>query len=515
MGALFQRKTAMIMALSLSLSVTLIVLATDAELRERLGTTYWILGLAIIGSILLVLAGYVWDRTLMDRLREITQQAKAQSPAHSSEHHESHGGTSAEDEDDYAGSQDEIIGVARQIERMARSLQKMEASYRGIVEDQVDLICRYKADGTLTFANSSFARFFGRKRKDLQGARFPVLDLGYPKKDFQGNFLDRDSFEVELKSAQSDETATYQWTHRAINSSTGDLIEYQAVGHDISDRKAAEQALVDARDAAESADRAKSEFLTVVSHEVRTPINAVIGFAKLLKDTQLTPDQAEYVANIQQSGVTLEGLIADILDVSRLEAGQLEVETTPFTFRDCVEDIEQHFSATARRTGVQLGVKVDPSVPMIVNGDQARFRQVLLNIIGNAFKFTERGRVDVAITCARDSQMDADGICRVRLFVEVADTGIGIPSHRIKELFKPFNQMDTSSTRRRGGTGLGLVISKRLCELMGGAISVESEPDRGSTFRFSVSMTYLKGDSKPPVGSTPQAPSGPTDTVPA
>ncbi len=497
MGALLQRKTAMILALSLSLAISLVVLATDTELRERLGTTYWVLGLAIIGSILLVLAGYVWDRTLMDRLREINQQARAQGTL---EEEDSQNQTE-EDEDEFRGSQDEIIGVARQIERMAQSLQKMEASYRGIVEDQVDLICRYKADGTLTFANSAFATFFDRKRKQLVGARFPVLDQGYPQKDFQGHFLERDSFETELTSPHQNEPVTYQWTHRAIKNAQGEILEYQAVGHDISDRIAAEKALIRAKEAAESADRAKSEFLTVVSHEVRTPINAVIGFAKLLRDTELAADQVEYVNNIQQSGVTLEGLIADILDVSRLEAGQLEVETMPFTLRDCIDDLRQHFGPIADQAGLKLNIKVDPNVPMIVNGDQARFRQVLHNIMGNAFKFTEQGSIDVNITCARGEQIDNEGICQVRLFAEVADTGIGIPSHRIRELFKPFNQMDTSSTRRRGGTGLGLVISKRLCELMGGAISVESEPDIGSTFRFSVAMTYLKGDSKPPVSS--------------
>ena len=154
-------------------------------------------------------------------------------------------------------------------------------------------------------------------------------------------------------------------------------------------------------------------------------------------------------------------------------------------------------------------------MPVIVNGDQTRLRQVMKNMIGNAVKFTENGHIDVVVTCARSAEVEADGICKVRLFVEIADTGIGIPAERIKELFKPFNQMDASSTRRRGGTGLGLVISKRLCELMGGAISVDSEPGQGSTFRFSIAMTYLKGDSKPPVpaaGSSPQIPPKPFAT---
>ncbi|MBT5902690.1 MAG: hypothetical protein HOH58_11365 [Opitutaceae bacterium] len=156
MGVLFQRKTFMILALAFSLAVSLIVLATDGELRDRLGMTYWILGLAIIGSILLVLAGYVWDRTMMDRLREINQSAREQADLAANKNDE----TPADDED-YTLEQDEIIGVARQIERMAQSLQKMEASYRGIVEDQVDLICRYKPNGSLTFTNQAYSKFLG------------------------------------------------------------------------------------------------------------------------------------------------------------------------------------------------------------------------------------------------------------------------------------------------------------------------------------------------------------------
>lgn len=500
MGVFFQRKTVMILALAFSLAVSLIVLATDTELRDRLGMTYWILGLAIIGSILLVLAGYVWDRTMMDRLREINQSAREQADIAD----QKNDGTTA-NEEEYGLEQDEIIGVARQIERMAQSLQKMEASYRGIVEDQVDLICRYKPNGTLTFANQAYSKFLGQKRSELVGKRFPILDMGYPQRDADGNLPERDTFEVELVSVDGDKPVSYQWTHRAIQSSSGSTLEYQAVGHDISDRKAAEAALIEAKEAAESADRAKSEFLAVVSHEVRTPINAVIGFSKLLRDSGLAAEQAEYVNNIHKSGVTLEGLIADILDVSRLEAGQLEVEHSPFSPRECTTDLASHFTPMAHRAGLKLDMKVDPNVPIFINGDQSRFRQVLMNLIGNAIKFTESGGVEVRISSSRSSQVDANGMCGLRLFAEIIDTGIGIPPERIPELFKPFNQMDSSSTRRRGGTGLGLVISKRLCELMGGAISVDSTPGEGSTFRFSLALSYEKGDSQPPIEEAPRA----------
>ncbi|GAB5560011.1 MAG: hypothetical protein SynsKO_16580 [Synoicihabitans sp.] len=501
----------MILALALSLAISLIVLATDDQLRERLGMTYWVLGLAIIGSILLVMAGYVWDRTMMDRLREINQQARAQ--ADQAEQKQALEASNAEPDLEFTGEQDEIIGVARQIERMAQSLQKMEASYRGIVEDQVDLICRYKSDGSLTFTNSAFSKFFGRKRGELVGQPFAVFDLGYPIRDFQGNLPERDSFEVELTPANGEEPVSYQWTHRAIKSAGGSILEYQAVGHDISDRKAAEAALISAKEAAESADRAKSEFLAVVSHEVRTPINAVLGFSKLMRDTPLNKDQEEYISNIHQSGIVLEGLIADILDVSRLEAGQLEIKSSPFTIRESIDEVRKHFEPIARKAALSINFTVDPSVPVYVNGDEVRLRQLLMNIVGNAVKFTERGNVKISVGCVRAPEVNPDGQCGLRLFVEVMDTGIGIPAERIKDLFKPFNQIDSSSTRRRGGAGLGLVIAKRLCELMGGAISVDSTPGEGSTFRFSLNLSYQKGDSLPPIQESVTNPDLPPSPV--
>jgi PAS domain S-box-containing protein len=500
MGALFQRKTAMILALSMSLAATLIVLALDSDLRERLGTTYWLLGLAIIGSILLVMAGYVWDRTLMDRLRVINNSARTQT-----EQVEAESGRSAPLDEEFTQDPDEIIGLARQIERMAQTLQKVEASYRGVVEDQVDLICRYRADGRLTFVNAAYADFFGKKRAQLIGQRIPLFDLGYPTRDFQGNLPEMTTFELDLANSEN-ESICFTWTHRAIKSPNGTILEYQGVGHDISARKQAEAALVQAKDAAESADRAKSEFLAVVSHEVRTPINAVIGFSKLLKETGLNADQIEYVTNIHQSGVTLETLITDILDVSRLEAGQIEVKQTPFSLRDSMDDISEHFTRVASGSGLNFSLKVDPNVPVILNGDHARMRQILMNIIGNAVKFTEQGSIEVSVACARSEESTIENLRKIRLFFTVTDTGIGIPPTRVAELFKPFSQLDSSSTRRRGGTGLGLVISKRLCELMGGAISVDSVPNQGSTFRFSLALTYQKGDSKPPILTSGKSP---------
>lgn len=503
MADLFRRKTLMILALAFSLALTLVALSADADLRERLGQSYWVIGLAIIGSILLVLAGYVWDRTLIDRLRQINEAARLKAEAASDI-------TAPDVEPDEAGpGHDEIIGLARRIERMAQSLQKVEASYRGIVEDQVDLICRYRADdGRLTFVNAAMARFFGKKRQEFVGQRLPLLDQGFPKRDVQGED-GAASFELDLTDA-SGRAVTLLWTNRAIKSNTGETLEYQAVGHDISVRREAEAALLRAKEAAEAADRAKSEFLAVVSHEIRTPINGLLGFTKLLRETSLTPDQREYVEMILNSGSTLESLIADILDLSRIEAGRIEITNSPFALRDAVHEVIAQFQPRAQSAGLQLDVRIDPGVPVIVNGDEVRTRQILANLVGNAIKFTERGSIAVSLTCIRGDDIPGTDRRRLRLFFAVTDTGIGIAADKLRVLFKPFSQVDTSSTRRRGGTGLGLVISKRLCELMGGAISVESREGEGSTFRFSLALDYQKGDSQPPM----PIPTAPSPSVP-
>ncbi|GAB1489524.1 hypothetical protein MASR2M8_19770 [Opitutaceae bacterium] len=473
----------MILALAFSLVAALIAIALDEGLRDRLGETYWVVSLAIIGSVLLVLAGYVWDRTLIQRLKDMKEIA-------SSDLRDEPGLADVDSETD------EVIGLARQIERMAQSLQKVEASYRGIVEDQVDLICRYRADGKLTFVNGAYLRFFGRKRAELLGQVFPLQTLGYPKAG--GSWPETAAFEGNVTDA-SGRNISLHWTHRAIKDRRGNILEYQAVGHDITLRKEAESALLRAKETAESADRAKSEFLAVVSHEIRTPINGVIGFAKLLRETSLTPDQRDYVEMIQNSGHALEVLVSDILDLSRIEAGKIKIEHSPFVLRDGVQDVIAFFQPRARAAGLKLDLRIDPVVPVIVNGDAHRLRQILTNLVGNAIKFTERGAVTINLTCIRGDALPGSTRHQVRIFFTITDTGIGIPPEKVPELFKPFSQVDTSSKRRRGGTGLGLVISKRLCELMGGAISVDSTPGEGSTFRFSVQFDYEKGDSRSPV----------------
>jgi PAS domain S-box-containing protein len=488
-----RRQTVMILGLAASLTVALIVIATDEGLRDRLGDTYWVIGLALIGSILLVLAGYVFDQTLVQRLKEIGQQAAAARAA-----------ADKSDPDTATDDPDEIMGLARKIEQMARSLQKTEASYRAIVEDQADLICRYKLDGRLTFVNGAYAQFLGLKRADLIGQPWPVLAADLAPWRVLDNWPESASFETDLTGADG-LNRVVQWTHRAIKDRDGQLLEYQAAGHDVSVRKQAEVALRQAKEAAESADRAKSEFLAIVSHEIRTPINGVIGFSRLLRGTPLTPEQLGYAETIQRCGQNLETLVSDILDLSRIEAGRLEIFPAPFSLRECLDDVVRLLNEPARKAGLYLVSEISPGVPLILEGDQNRLRQILINLVGNAIKFTEKGGVTIRLSgeSVAYPEPPVGGLGPYILRGEVIDTGVGMDPAQMPRLFRAFSQLDTSSTRRHGGTGLGLVISKRLCELMRGGITVESTPGLGSTFRFHLALSRTRGDSQLPFPAKP------------
>ncbi|MCX6937186.1 MAG: ATP-binding protein [Verrucomicrobia bacterium] len=496
-----RRQTLFILGLALSLSVTLIVIATDGELRERLGDTYWVLGLAIIGAILLVLAGYVFDRNLIAKLKEINHHASGS---------RDHSDRAVSNIEDNADDPDEIMGLARKIEQMARSLQKTEASYRAIVEDQADLICRYKSDGRLTFVNGAYAQFLGRKRTELTGAVWSVLAEGLTPWRVPDPWPETSSFETVLLDSNG-KRHVFQWSHRAIKDRDDQPIEYQSVGHDVSVHKQAELALRNAKEAAESADRAKSEFIAVVSHEIRTPVNGVLGFIRLLRDTPLTDEQVGYAETIQRCGESLETLVSDILDLSKIEAGRLGITIAPFALRECVDEINRLFAATARQAGLALQIEIAPGVPPILEGDQNRLRQILSNLVGNALKFTEKGGVTVRIAgdFVPGEPTSGNGVRGYTLRAEIIDTGIGIAASDYPKLFKAFSQLDTTSTRRRGGTGLGLAISKKLCELMGGGIALESKPGHGSTFRFHVQFFTAKGDTVPPFPIPGASRSGP------
>jgi len=251
---------------------------------------------------------------------------------------------------------------------------------------------------------------------------------------------------------------------------------------DVTERHRAEQALIAARDAATAASRAKSDFLAMMSHEIRTPMNGIIGMAQLLEMAPHSAEQKDYISTIQKSGEALLGIINDILDYSKIEARKMSLEQVCFDLRQLVADVERLFRPKAREKTLDFSVAVTDNTPRVLIGDPTRLRQVLMNLVGNAFKFTAHGRVGIHV-----ASTPGDG-GRTHLRFTVSDTGIGIAPDKCRHIFTPFEQADMSTTRRYGGTGLGLAICRMLCELMGGEIGVDSEEGSGSRFWFTVSL---------------------------
>ena len=416
------------------------------------------------------------------------------------------------------------------------ALRDAEQKYRSIFENAIEGIFQTSPDGRYLSANPALARIYGYDSPaELTKAFTDIAGQLYVDPGRRAEFirlLEEDDTVSDFESQVYRKDGRVVWISekaRAVRDAAGALLYYEGSVEDISERKRSEEALRRARDAAEEANRAKSQFLAVMSHEIRTPMNAVIGMAGLLLDTPLAPEQREYAEIIRDSGDALLAVINDILDFSKIEAGQMELEGQPFDLRDCVEGALELLAPRAAEKGLELVCAIDPAVPAAVTGDATRLRQVLVNLAGNAIKFTERGEVVLQVKSqapstnpqtnpkhqppnakpAGNEVLDLgpsglgvvcdltagawDLVQEVVLHFSVRDTGIGIPPERRDRLFRSFSQVDASTTRRYGGTGLGLAISKRLCELMGGDMGVESTPGKGSTFWFTLPARAAAG----------------------
>ncbi|MCK4224314.1 MAG: response regulator [candidate division Zixibacteria bacterium] len=357
------------------------------------------------------------------------------------------------------------------------------------VDSSVDGIAMGDLEGKITYVNETFVRMFGYSREDLIGKEiaFIYAEDQIPKLKEAIKAAVEGGWKGELIGKRKDgELFPMAVSASRVVDHEGKVIAQMASHTDITERKRGEEKLKEAKQEAEEANRLKSEFLANMSHEIRTPMNAIIGMTGIALETDLNDEQREYLSMVKESSYALLGLIDDVLDLSKIEAGRIELESIDFDLRATVESVADTLAPRASVKGLELACLIHHGVPSFLRGDPGRLRQMLVNLGGNAIKFTEKGEVVIGIELEKETEDSAT------LLFSITDTGVGIPKDTQTRIFESFTQVDGTTTRRYGGTGLGLSISKRLVELLGGQIGVESQPGKGSRFWFTVTFEKQK-----------------------
>ncbi|MBF0508302.1 MAG: response regulator [Deltaproteobacteria bacterium] len=383
--------------------------------------------------------------------------------------------------------------VAIENSRLYHDLKASEKEYRALYENAIEGIFQSTPAGRYLSANPSMSKILGYESpEELVSSITDLAHQVYVNPDDRRVvtqlLLEKgQAIGLEAPFRRKDGKIIYvSISARVVRSKSGKVLYYEGSLVDITEQKEKEKAEKE-REAALAANRAKSEFLASMSHEIRTPMNAILGMADILWETNLSPEQRQYVHTFRSAGENLLDIINDILDLSKVEAGQFELESIDFDLRELVEKTNKILAMRAYEKGLELPCRVASEIPNILIGDPTRLRQILVNLMGNAIKFTETG--EVVLRVIPDEQAGEPGA----LLFSVEDTGIGIAVEHQQLIFESFTQADSSTTRKHGGTGLGLTISKKLVEMMGGRIWVESRPGRGSTFYFTVKLGVREG----------------------
>ncbi|MEY3475305.1 MAG: hypothetical protein RL087_1763, partial [Pseudomonadota bacterium] len=399
------------------------------------------------------------------------------------------------------GAPQEVQSVIDVFRRTSELIRERESSRRALDNqkfalDQHAIVSMTDLDGCITYANDQFCQITGYSREELIGRNHRLINSGMqPPAFFENLWKTIASGQVwRGEICNRNRRGELYWVYATLVPLMGEggrPEQYIAIRTDITGRKAAEASLQVAKEAAEQANQAKSQFLANMSHEIRTPLNAVLGMLKLLQSTPLTSRQDDYVTKTEGAARSLMVLLNDILDFSKIEADKLALDPRPFRIDQMLRDLSVILSASVGSRPLEVLFDVDPALPRSLVGDDMRIRQVLINLGGNAIKFTEQGEVVIGVHVT-SATPDA-----VTLRLSVRDTGIGITEEQRAHIFSGFSQAEASTTRRFGGTGLGLAISRRLVEMMGGRLELDSTPGQGSDFHFSIRLPRATDAAEP------------------